>query len=49
MSNDSKLALVLGILLVMFLGMVFFRKDSGAAPTVDRPAAAHISSDTTAR
>ncbi|MFO0964351.1 MAG: hypothetical protein U0793_02015 [Gemmataceae bacterium] len=31
MSNDSKLALVLGILFVMFLGIVFFRRDAGSA------------------
>jgi hypothetical protein len=42
MSNDSKLALVLGILLVMFLGIVFFRKQAPAGAVPDGPAAAQI-------
>lgn len=43
MTNDSKLALVLGILLVMLMGIVFFRKDvATASPAPDAPAAANI-------
>jgi len=42
MSNDSKFALLLGILVVMFMGIVFFRGDVAAPVAPTGPTPAHI-------